>query len=137
VLIAASAFFLVAAGYVFTAYLRWQGLETGIWWWLRLLAALSTGCLALLHLWAWFHRHRPVLEVSDEQIEWGSNFDVLAARKRVSPREVTDVSRAGRWRVALRTRAGETFKMNLAELAPEERQKAFESIHRRVQGGSR
>lgn len=136
ILVAASGFCVVSAWYAFSAYWEWRGPGTGAWWWLPSLAALSTGCLALLYFWAWRHRHRPVVEVTDEQIEWGSTFHVLAARRRVSPGDVGDVSREGRWRVVLRTRGGATMKMNLVELAPEERQKAFESIRRRVRGGS-
>ena len=77
---------------------------------------------------------RPVLEVDDEYIVYGSVFE--ATRKRVKPSDVAEVVPGSGGKIVLRSTAGRDCKISLFEVAQAERGAARQAIDEAVSRAS-
>lgn len=96
--------------------------------------SLATGLLFLIlggvFAWGLLHRSRPVIEISDELLEFGSIYG-FGSRKRIPLGEIERVDLAGP-RLDLTLRGGRLVRLRLPEVAPETRRAARDAIERRL-----
>jgi hypothetical protein len=104
--------------------------------WSGLAAALGvlTGCsfvaLGAVFAWGLLHRSRPVIEVGDDALEFGSIYR-FAKRRRMALAEIERVDLVGA-RMRLTLRSGRGVSLGLAELPAESRRAARDAIERRL-----
>ena len=91
------------------------------------LAMLGTGFVWAIGV---ARRNRPVVEVSDRRIEYGSPFG-LATRRTLATGDVAAVRRTGNWLI-LTTREGGLEKIDVSDLSDETAQQVAASIGRRI-----
>ena len=75
---------------------------------------------------------RPVVDISDDGIEYGSIFAAASSLKRVSIGEITGIVQSSKWRMVLGTRSGRRVGIPLTEVSRAERDAVREEIERRV-----
>lgn len=98
-----------------------------------LLTAVGSTAVAWISFAAWRRRKRPVIEVSDEEIAFGSI--VQGGRKRVALSEVANVYATGPERLDLVTRDGERIQLPLREVRRKHRDAVRPAIERRLADG--
>ena len=93
---------------------------------------------ASLYALAWSlrsRRHRfkrPVIEIGDREIEYGSVFVASRVRDRIPIEDIAAVSTAGADCIVLRRHSGESTTISLAEVAPAERDRVRTTIEQRI-----
>ncbi len=121
-------FGLGAIFYAWQVPAAYTGAGVGAPWWLWALAAGSFGFLSFHRAWVLRHRQRPVVQIGNEELEWGSTYYFTDKRHRVAFRELQSI----RWKnpnvIRLGTVSGGEISMRIAEVAADERPAMFESI---------
>lgn len=104
---------------------RWSGLAA--------LADSMTGicfvAMGLAFAWAWSHRRRPVIEVGEDAVEYGSIF--RARRQRLARDRIARVESSGS-QIRLTLVTGEVVPLPAPELSPAARRRARLAIERRL-----
>jgi hypothetical protein len=115
--------------YYFYVYWVWEGLMA--------LASLVAGLLfvgtGVSNLWELLHRSHPVVEVSDERVEYGS-AQRFRRRNSIPLAEIRGVTHLG-YAIELEIRSGGAVTIDVAELSNRSRQEVFHVIERRVAEG--
>ena len=123
-----AAFGLGAIFYAWQIPAAYGGRGIGVPWWLWSLAAASFGFVSFHRAWVLGHRDRPVVQIGDEDLEWGSTYSFTAKRHRVSFGDLRSIHWKNPNVIRLGTAAGNEVSMRLAEVADDERAIVFKSI---------
>ena len=77
----------------------------------------------------------PVVEISDDAIEFGPTFRFVRARRRIPLDQISEVVAGGDDRIVLRTSAGRDFELPLLEVSRSERGAVRSAISDRLGAG--
>jgi len=93
------------------------------------LTGASFVAVGLAFAWALSHRRRPVIEVGEDALEYGSIY--RARRRRLPLDEVARVEAAGS-QIRVTLRGGGVLHLPAPELSPADRRRALRAIERRL-----
>jgi hypothetical protein len=127
-----SFFPLIVAWQSIWAWLEREGRGVGIPWELYALGAAANALVWFYVGWGLLHRSRPIVQVSDPEVEWGSVFYFTGKRRRIAIDEIRSVGWKNPRRLRLETRSLAPVTINVMEIAKEERQKLYDAIARRI-----
>jgi hypothetical protein len=113
---------------IYYFYVYWVG--EGVMAFASLLAGLLFVGTGASSLWELLHRSRPVVEVSDERVEYGS-IRRFGSRSSIPLAEVRGVTHLG-YAIELETRSGKPVTIDVAELSNRSRQEVCDAIERRI-----
>lgn len=125
---------LLIAWFLFWAWMERVGSGIGIPWLLYALGAFAHAFLWVYFAWGLFHRSRPVVLVSDREVEWGSAFYFTGKRTRIPMDAIRSVGWKSPKHLLLETRSRGPVEISLKEVEKDQREKVFEAVVRRIHG---
>ncbi len=123
---------VAVAWYAYWAWMEHAGSGIGIPWLLYALSALSHGVLLVCFAWGLFHQSRPVIRVSDREVDWGSPFYFTGNRRRIPIDEIRSVGWRSPKRLRLETRSRGPVDVNLKWIAKDQREEVYDAVARRI-----
>jgi hypothetical protein len=108
------------------------GVGIGVPWWLYALSALAHGFAWTCFAWGLLHRNRPVVDVSEREVEWGSVFPFAGGRRAIPIDEIRSVAWKSPRRLRVETRSLGFAEIRVAEVDKEDRKMIHDAISSRI-----